>query len=68
MDTIGYTLRLPDELRRQAKVAAAERDISMNTWVVEAIREKLGEKTMSNTNVLESPDCEWIQTRAHQVE
>ena len=41
MDTIGYTLRLPDELRREIKVAAAKQDMSMNVWLVEAAREKL---------------------------
>ncbi len=36
-----FTLRLPDELRREIKVAAAKQDMSMNVWLVEAAQEKL---------------------------
>lgn len=40
-DTKTLTLRLPDNTRRQVKVAAAEQDQSINAWIIEAIKEKL---------------------------
>ena len=38
------TLRYPARFRRQIKVAAAEQDMSMNAWIVEAIRDKLNRR------------------------
>ena len=35
------TLRLPQNFRRAAKVKAAKEDKSLNTWIVEAVQEKL---------------------------
>lgn len=40
--TEPLTIRLPDGMRHQVKVAAAQLDISMNEWIVRAIKEKLG--------------------------
>ncbi|MFU2208740.1 FitA-like ribbon-helix-helix domain-containing protein [Solidesulfovibrio sp. C21] len=32
---------IPDEIHREAKAAAARAGISMQAWIIEAIREKL---------------------------
>ncbi len=32
---------IPDEIHREAKAAAAKAGISMQAWIIEAIREKL---------------------------
>jgi hypothetical protein len=39
------TIRLPQGLRRQIKIAAAGQDISMNAWIVQAIGTALRERT-----------------------
>jgi len=39
--TVSWAVRIPDGVRRQIKIKAAEADISMNAWIVRAIEEKL---------------------------
>lgn len=38
MESKGITIRMPDALRQQIRVAAANRDESMNTWMVQKLR------------------------------
>jgi len=34
-------VRMPPQLRRRVRVAAAKRDLGMSTWALEALEEKL---------------------------
>lgn len=36
------TLRLTDDLHRQVRILAAEERVTMNTWIVRAVSEKIG--------------------------
>ena len=44
MGGVKTTLEIPDALFRKAKAKAAERGVTLKTWITEALQEKLAAK------------------------